>query len=62
VIAKEAEYLEAGVKVVGVLDPDSQTLHLYRPGAKPDRLEIDQELELSDLLPGFRVPVRQLFE
>jgi len=62
VIAKVAEYLEAGVKVVGVLDPDSQTLHLYRPDAKPDRLEIDQELELSDLLPGFRVPVRQLFE
>ena len=62
VIAKVAEYLNAGVPVVGVLDDDSRTAHLFfadRPGRI---LGPDDELTLPDLLGDFRVPVRRFFE
>ena len=61
-LEKVDEYLNAGVQVVCVLDPGTETVRVYRPGATPAVLSLDDELTLPDVLPGFRVGVRQLFE
>jgi Uma2 family endonuclease len=59
---KVAEYLEAGVSVVCVLDDDPPTIYLYTADQPVRILEADDELELPDVLPGFRVTVRRFFE
>jgi len=60
--AKAAEYLEAGVAVVVVLIPETQSAAIFRPDSLPVQLAADAELTLPDLLPGFSVPVRKFFE
>jgi Uma2 family endonuclease len=62
VLAKVTEYLNAGVKVVGVLDPESQTLELYFADQPPRTLGVNDELILPELLGEFRVPVRRFLE
>jgi Uma2 family endonuclease len=54
-------YLRAGVKVVWVIDPHDRTVLVYRPGAKPQLVNDDQELSGEPELPGFHVPVAKLF-
>ena len=62
VLVKVGEYLSAGVGVVLVLDPDRRSVHLYE-GDAPSRVLADaDQLELTGVLPGFRVPVRRFFE
>lgn len=57
-----AEYLKIGVLVVCVLDPEPKTAHLYFPD-QPDRTNgPEDELTFPECLPGFRVPIRQIFE
>jgi Uma2 family endonuclease len=62
VLAKVAEYLNAGVLVVGVLDPQTETLHLYHADQPPQDLTREEELVLQDLLPGFQVPISRFLE
>jgi Uma2 family endonuclease len=60
--AKANEYLEAGVRVVVTLDPNSDTAAVYRSGRAVQRLESADDLTLPDILPGFSVPVAKFFE
>src|SRR5262249_11745199 len=62
VLAKVAEYLEANVLVVCVLDPQTQTLTVYRSEQPPQVLGADEELTLPELHPDFRVVVRMFLE
>ena len=59
---KAAEYLAAGVPVVLVLDPESESVETHRPARPPERFGPADELTLPDVLPGFAVPVRRFFE
>ena len=60
---KVAEYLNVGVKVVVVLDPDIDAATVYRPTEEiPQRFSNGDELNLGDVLPGFAVPVKKFFE
>ncbi len=61
-LAKVAEYLEAGVLIVLVLDDKSRSAHVFDAEGTHRMLGPDDELTLPDLLPGFRVLVRQFFE
>jgi Uma2 family endonuclease len=61
-LAKVAEYLNAGVLAVVVLDDDSRTALLSMADQAPRRLGPDDELTLPEILPGFSVLVRRLFE
>lgn len=54
-------YLTAGVPLVWIIDPVDRTVRIYRPGKKPEFVNDDQELSGEPHLPGFRVPVAQLF-
>ena len=62
VLAKVAEYLEAGVLAVLVLDDDSRTALLSMADQAPRRLGPDDELTIPEILPGFSVPIRRFFE
>jgi Uma2 family endonuclease len=62
ILAKVAEYLEAGVSIVCVLDQMTERCHLYRNEEEPEILLPEQELTLPNLLPDFRVVVHRFFE
>jgi Uma2 family endonuclease len=62
VLAKVAEYLEAGVLVVIVLDDESRTAILYFADRASVTLKIDDELMVPEILPGFAVAVQRFFE
>jgi Uma2 family endonuclease len=62
VLGKVAEYLNAGVLAVIVLDDDSRTALLAMSDQPPRRLGPDDELSIPEILPGFAVAVRRFFE
>jgi Uma2 family endonuclease len=62
ILAKVAEYLEAGVSIVCVLDDMTECCHVYRNEEPVEILASEQELTLPDILPAFHVIVRRFFE
>jgi Uma2 family endonuclease len=59
--AKAMMWLSYGSQQVWVADPERTTVTVYRSFAEPVVLTEDDTLEGGDLLPGFSVPVWQLF-
>jgi Uma2 family endonuclease len=55
------EYLAAGVALVWIIDPHDRTVLIYRQGEEPELVNIRQDLTAEPHLPGFCVPVAQLF-
>lgn len=62
VLAKIAEYLEAGVVAVCVVDPGPQTVQVYRADQPEQTFQAGDKLALPEVLPNFRVLVRRFFE
>ncbi len=62
VTEKVQEYLDVGVALVWVIDPDFETVAVYRPDAEPVFFNKQQDLMGEPHLPGFRVRVAELFE
>jgi Uma2 family endonuclease len=60
--AKVVEYLQAGVRVVIVLDEPTATASVYRPDELQQIFHNGDTLVVPDVLPGFSVPVQRLFE
>ena len=58
---KLQEYLTAGTRLVWYVLPVPQEVHVYT-GERHDVVTIDQELSGGDVLPGFTLPLRRLFE
>lgn len=61
ILAKVAEYLEAGTTVVCVLDERTECCHVYRNEEPVQILTSDQELTLRDVLPEFHVVIQRFF-
>ncbi len=61
-MGKAYEYLEAGVAVVVLLFPETQSATIFRNEELPVQLGSDHELTLPDVLPGFAVRVSAFFE
>ncbi len=59
---KATEYLAAGVKVVMVLDPETESAAVYRADEFPHRFHNGDSVVLPDILPGFSAPVAKFFE
>jgi len=59
--AKATEYLDAGVTVVIVVDPTTESAAVYRVNEFPMRYSNGDELTVPDVLPGFAVPVKKFF-
>jgi len=62
ILVKVGEYLEAGVLCVCVVDPETETITVYRPDSPPKVLSKADVLQLHDILRDFRVDVRRFFE
>jgi Uma2 family endonuclease len=59
---KVAAYLTAGARLVWVADYQRQTVTAHRPGQPPVVLGVGDTLTADDIIPGFAVPVAELFE
>lgn len=59
---KVAEWLEHGTRVVFVVNPRRQTVAVYRPGEPVRILTASDVLEADDVVPGWQLAVRALFE
>lgn len=62
ILHKASEYLSAGVLTVAVADPQTQRVHLFSADRETSVLNANDELTFPDILPGFTVPVKKLFE
>ncbi|HKV69908.1 MAG TPA: Uma2 family endonuclease [Gemmatimonadales bacterium] len=60
VLAKIADWLEAGAKLVWVVDPARQLARVYRSDGSEDTVTTDGALEGEDLLPGFSCSLASL--
>jgi Uma2 family endonuclease len=58
---KLEDYFRSGVRLVWFLYPKSQTARVYSSPTRFRRIEKDQSLTGGDLLPGFNLPLRELF-
>ena len=61
IYVKIAEYLDAGVQVVVVLDAATQTAQICRGNSQYETLHRPDTLTVADVLPGFAVPLARLF-
>ena len=59
---KVAEYLQAGTKMVLIVRPRFKTITIHRSLTQVRILTLDDTLEGEEVLPGFTVPVREIFE
>jgi Uma2 family endonuclease len=58
---KIAQYLEAGVRLVWKVDPRRREVTVLRHDGAVTRLGEGDELDGADVVPGFRLPVAELF-
>jgi Uma2 family endonuclease len=58
---KIEQWLDTGVKVVLKLVPPTQTIQVYRPDDSVEQFSIQHMLILPDVLPGFTVPLADIF-
>lgn len=59
---KVIDYLEAGTTAVWLIYPRTQTLTIYRSLTNVEILTIADTLTGGDLLPGFSVSLKEIFE
>jgi Uma2 family endonuclease len=58
---KRQEYFAAGVRLVWLVDPETRTVEMY---TDPDQSTVRHEADMLEggaVLPGFALPLRELF-
>jgi Uma2 family endonuclease len=60
VLDKVGEYLEAGVRLIWVIDPRKARAVIYRSLSDVRELAADGMLDGEDVLPGFRCALRDI--
>ena len=58
---KVSEYLDVGVALVWVVNPEARTAIVYRSDGSARRLREGDEIDGGDVLPGFRCRVGDFF-
>jgi Uma2 family endonuclease len=58
---KVEEYLKAGVRLVWIVNPGTRTITIHRPPSIVHILHIEERLIGEDVVPGFEVPVSEVF-
>jgi len=61
-LSKVAMYLEAGVRLVWLVDPATRTAAIFRPDAAPRTVDREGTLEGGDVLPGLMIPLAEVFD
>ncbi len=62
ILAKVADWLEAGSRLVWVLDPDRRQARIYREDGGLALLGPGEELSGEDVLPGLLIPLTEIFD
>jgi Uma2 family endonuclease len=57
---KMQEYIENGVRLGWLLDPQNQRVEIYRPGQEVEVLQSPTSLSGEDVLPGFMLDLTQI--
>jgi Uma2 family endonuclease len=58
---KRKHYFEAGVRLVWIVDPVKRTVDVYTSKTKYRTLTEEDTLDGGEVLPGFELPLRELF-
>jgi Uma2 family endonuclease len=58
---KVDEWIEAGVRLVWVVDPRRQTITVHQPDQPSVKLTVADQLDGGDVVPGWTLPVREVF-
>ncbi len=58
---KVREYIDAGVALVWIVDPDFQTVTVHRRDAEPQLFNRHQTLSDPEITPGLEIPVAEIF-
>ena len=58
--AKMEEYLNSGVRLGWLFNPQDQTVEIYRQGKDKEVQNLPTELSGEEVLPGFILPVKRL--
>lgn len=58
---KIKEYFDIGVTAVLIVEPEEQTIALYRSPTAIQEFALNGVLTLEDILPGFNLPLNQLW-
>jgi Uma2 family endonuclease len=58
---KIAAYLRGGVEVVWVVDGRRRTVTIHRRDVEPLVIPDDGELDGGEVVPGFRLPISEIF-
>jgi Uma2 family endonuclease len=58
---KRQDYFAAGTRLVWEVDPETRTVAVYTAPHQPTVLREDQTIDGGMVLPGFSLPLRQLF-
>lgn len=59
---KVGEYLDAGASLVWVVEPNRRQVVVYSSDRTARILTVDDYLDGGDVLPGFQMPVAEIFE
>jgi Uma2 family endonuclease len=59
---KMREYFAAGTRLAWVVDPKTETVRVHRSPWEFVVLKVGDVLDGGDVIPGLRIPVRELFE
>lgn len=62
IVEKALAYLEAGTRLVWVLEPVAKTVTIYRSETDIEILTYEATLTGEEVVPGFSCPVAYLFE
>ncbi len=60
--AKMREYLANGARLGWLIDPQTRTVHIYRPDAPVETLSNPERLSGDPVLPGFTLDLRPIWE
>lgn len=61
IVLKVEIYLAAGVRLVWAADPEARTVTVHMPHLAPRVLGVGDALDGEDVLPGYRLPLAELF-
>ena len=62
VLAKVAMYLDAGVPLIWLIDPDERTVTVLAANTAPVTLHTGDTLDGGEVLPDFQIAVADIFE
>jgi Uma2 family endonuclease len=61
-LKKAESFIAAGVKLAWVVDPESQSVHVYKPDQPVRTFKTGETLSGDDILPGFTISVDAIFK